>query len=475
MKKMGKFLIKCGLILILFMAVGFSVLAEESLSLNAVPSSGKAPLKVSFDLVSSEEIISVSWDFESDGIEDSIELSPKHTYAAGKYTVSANVTTANSSVVVFTTVNVDEPFSISVVATPSSGIAPLNVKFTTSVFGISDLDNKKLTYTWDFDNDGSVDSVEQNPTYVFEKVGNISVSLAVQDEQERKITKKIPITVSAYDSKVNVVSYFPTFLQLKENQVTFLVTNEGIDIIKDISAKIIGEGIQHLSSTTISRLKPGEQDSLTVKLNVLKEGEVAASIKIDERIFLVTFAVTEQVKVNKEELELKLKELKQKLQEQEDLYYEKKADNYIVAEIFENIKATKKQLQEAQQQILTNRPEEAKVTIVLAEPIIEDIIYRLQDAKKPKQTVLLWMKDNAIAITAIIAAIGTLSGLVVKVTAGAKKLGGDVKIKFTKKEEKFKQNTSKLDHDDEEKNDEDKNDDENEEKEEQPDNAKEKS
>ena len=460
--------------MILFMAVDFSVLAEESLSLNAVPSLGKAPLEVSFVLASLEEIIYVSWDFESDGVEDSTELSPKHTYAVGKYTVSASVTTVNSSVVVFTTVNVDEPFGISVIATPSLGIVPLNVKFTTSVSGISDLDHKKFTYTWDFNNDGSVDSVEQNPTYTFEKVGNISVSLAAQDEQERKITKKILITVSAYDSKVNVVSYFPAFLQLKENQVTFLVTNEGTDIIKDISAKIIGEGIQHLSSTTISRLKPGEQDSLTVKMNVLKEGEVAASIKIDEKIFLVTFAVAEQVKVNKEELDLKLKELKQKLQEQEDLYYEKKADNYIVAEIFENIKATKKQLQDAQQQILTNRLEEAKVTVVIAEPIIEDITNRLQDAKKPKQTILLWMKDNAIAITAIIAAIGTLSGLMVKVTAGAKKLGGDVKTKFTKKEEKSKQNNSKLDHDDEEKN-EEKNDGKDEEKEEQPGNAEGKS
>ncbi|MDP3699219.1 MAG: PKD domain-containing protein [Nanoarchaeota archaeon] len=443
--------------------------AEETLSLNAVPTSGKAPLEVSFDLVSSEEILSVSWDFESDGKEDSTELSPKHTYAAGKYTATANVTAASGSTVVSTTVNVEEPFSVSVIAAPFSGIAPLSVKFTASVSGI---DNKQLTYAWDFNNDEVIDSMEQNPSYTFENVGDFKVTLTVTDAASSvdgsKVTKQIPIAVSSYDSKINIVSYFPTSLQLKENQVTFLVTNEGTDTIKDLSAKVVGEGIQHLSSTAISRLKPGEQDSLTVKINILKEGEITASVKIDEKIFPVVFAVAEQVKVNKEELNLKMTELKKKLQEQEDLYYEKKAENYLVAEIFENIKAAKKQLQDAQQQMLTNHLEDAKVNVDLAGPAIEDITYRLEDAQKPKQTPLLWLKENAVAITAIIAAVGTLSGLAVKVTKGAKKLGEDVKEKFTKKEEKNK-NGPDADKDKDEKDD-DK--DEKDEKEEQPDDSK---
>ena len=146
------------------------------------------------------------------------------------------------------------------------------------------------------------------------------------------------------------------------------------------------------------------------------------------------------MKVDKEELEAKLAELKKKLQEQEDLYYEKKAENYLVVEVFENIKATKKQLQDAQQQILTHHLEDAKVNVDLAAPAIEDITYRLEDAQKPKQTPLLWLKENAVAITAIIAAVGTLSGVAVKVTKGAKKLGEDVKEKFASKK-----NTSKED------------------------------
>ena len=35
--------------------------------------------------------------------------------------------------------------------------------------------------------------------------------------------------------------------------------------------------------------------------------------------------------------------------------------------------------------------------------------------------MLLWMKENAVAITAIIAAVGTLGGVAVKITKGAEK------------------------------------------------------
>ena len=442
---MSDFLIKCGLILTLLMTIISSAFAEESLSLNAVPSSGKAPLEVSFDLVSSEEIMSVSWDFDGDGQEDSIELSPKYTYGAGKHTATATVVTGSGSTAFSSTIIVNDPFTVSVVAAPSSGIAPLLVKFTTTVSESPDKDTPFM-YSWDFNNDGAVDSTEQNPTYTFENVGDMVAQVVVTDAASSfaGVAKIVPITVSSYDSKINIVSYFPTALQLKENQVTFLVVNEGTEAIKDINAKVIGEGIQHLISTTISRLKPGEQDSLTVKMNILKEGELTASVKIDEKIFPLTFAVAEQVKVNKEELELKLAELKNKLQEQEDLYYEKKAENYLVAEVFENIKATKKQLQDAQQQLLTNNLLEAKVNVDLAGPTIEDITYRLGDAQKPKQTPLLWLKENAVAITSIIAAVGTLGGVAVKVSKGAQKIGGDVKEKFTSKKTKEEKISDKV-------------------------------
>lgn len=407
----------------------FSALAEDSVALNPVPASGKAPLQVAFNLTASEEILSITWDFDGDGVTDSTEPAPVYTYQqAGTYQASANVTTASGSSIVSSTITVEEPFSVSVIAAPSSGIAPLEVRFTTIVSG-----SNQFVYAWDFDGDGVIDSTEQNPSHVFEDVGEVSVKLSVQDGEEKKVAKLVPVMVSSYESKINLASYFPVALQLKENQVTFLVTNDGTGAIKDLSAKIVGEGVQHLSSTTISRLKPGEQDSLTVKMNVLRGGNVTAMVKIDEKIFPVTFTVVGAVEVDKEQLELKLAEVKKKLQEQEDLYYQKKADDYMVDEVFDSIKSAKKQLQDAQQQVLTNHLEEAQVNVDMAGPAVEEIVRRLETAIKQEQTLLLWMKENAVAITAIIAAVGTLGGVAVKVTKGAKRLGEGVKEKLVSK------------------------------------------
>jgi PKD repeat protein len=64
----------------------------------ATPTSGTAPLAVSFTDTSTGAPTSWSWDFQNDGITDSTEQSPKFTYtAAGTYTVKLTATNANGS------------------------------------------------------------------------------------------------------------------------------------------------------------------------------------------------------------------------------------------------------------------------------------------------------------------------------------------------------------------------------------------
>ena len=55
----------------------------------------------------------------------------------------------------------------------TSGEAPLEVQFT----DLSTLD--VIEWMWDFDNDGTIDSNEQNPIYIYEEVGIYTVSLTV--------------------------------------------------------------------------------------------------------------------------------------------------------------------------------------------------------------------------------------------------------------------------------------------------------
>ena len=69
------------------------------------------------------------------------------------------------------TVTVTADFS----ATPTSGNAPLTVSFTDLSSASSAIDS----WQWDFDNDGTIDSTQQNPTFVYMTPGIYSVSLAV--------------------------------------------------------------------------------------------------------------------------------------------------------------------------------------------------------------------------------------------------------------------------------------------------------
>jgi PKD repeat protein len=59
-------------------------------------------------------------------------------------------------------------------ATPRTGHPPLEVQFTDESTGEIE------TWEWDFDNDGTVDSTEQDPQFTYDHIGNYTVSLTVR-------------------------------------------------------------------------------------------------------------------------------------------------------------------------------------------------------------------------------------------------------------------------------------------------------
>ena len=423
--------------MIFAIVLSLSVIGDEQISIIASPEQGNAPLTVAFSLNQTAD--SYAWDFNNDGIIDSTASSANYTYAEqGAYIAVVNTTLGAAT----KAITVKNAISVSITANPASGAAPLAVQFTAAATG-----EDPLSYTWDFDGDNVMDSTQQNPSTTFQSAGEYIVSLTVTDAEGTIGTKTFSIKASQYDSKLNLSSYFPKTINQGENQITFIIKNEGTDIVKDISAKIIGPGIQHLTSTAISLLNPGEEDSLTVKINLLQADSVKATLKVLDKNFPISFEVIKKAQYDKEEIQAKAAQLKEQLQQQESSYYDKKAQGYLVAEIFDSIKSTQKQLQDAQQQILTNHLEEAKVSLDLTESAISDLAVDLERAKQQKITVMMWLKENALAITAIIAALGTLSGIFIKIKHQAIKVGEGVKKKFPLKkkegQEKPEQETSK--------------------------------
>ena len=66
-------------------------------------------------------------------------------------------------------------------ATPTSGFAPLNVKFDVTA---TDEDDDALTYSWDFDGNGTADSTAEDPTHTYTTAGTYEAKVTVSDGED---------------------------------------------------------------------------------------------------------------------------------------------------------------------------------------------------------------------------------------------------------------------------------------------------
>jgi serine protease AprX len=161
-------------------------------SFSAIPTSGNAPLKVSFSDMSTGVPASWLWDF-GDG-NTSTDQNPIHTYSiAGKYTVGLTVENAAGSNTETKSdyINVTKKVpTADFSASPTSGKTPLKVQFTDRSTG------SPTSWKWSFGDGAS--STQKNPKHTYSKAGKYAVSLTVKCSAGSD-TKNVPgciITVS---------------------------------------------------------------------------------------------------------------------------------------------------------------------------------------------------------------------------------------------------------------------------------------
>ncbi|MEU0847637.1 PQQ-dependent sugar dehydrogenase [Streptomyces flaveolus] len=82
-----------------------------------------------------------------------------------------------------------------------NGTSPLTVRFSSA--GTKDADGDALSYAWDFDADGTVDSREANPTHTFTENAVFDATLKVTDSTGRSAAASVPVVVG---NKAPVVS-----------------------------------------------------------------------------------------------------------------------------------------------------------------------------------------------------------------------------------------------------------------------------
>ena len=97
-------------------------------------------------------------------------------------------------------------------ATPSKGTtAPLTVQFSSA--GTEDANGDRLSYAWDFDSNGTVDSRVANPTHTYTARGVYEATLRVTDQTGRSASWQVRVTVGnqAPVVRLSVVSTTPPF------------------------------------------------------------------------------------------------------------------------------------------------------------------------------------------------------------------------------------------------------------------------
>jgi len=207
--------------------------------------SGNTPLTVRFtDQSTGTSPLSYEWDFDDDGITDSIIKSPSFIYTtAGIYSVNLTVTNILGSdselKTGYITVNPTIAPKAAFISDVQSGDAPLKVMFTDQSSGTI-----PLTYAWDFTNDGTTDSTSQSPTFTYTATGTYTVKLTVSNGAgsdvrtepdyitvtEPPVSSRAGVAITFDDNTVDQWYAIRDILNRNNAHVTFFVSQyEGLD------------------------------------------------------------------------------------------------------------------------------------------------------------------------------------------------------------------------------------------------------
>lgn len=169
---------------------------SPAVSATASPLSGQVPLQVAFQAQATDQdgsIVSFLWDF-GDGSNSSLQ-NPSHTYSKpGTYTAKVTVTdndgATSTATLLVQALPSNQPPTVNVTASPTSGKAPLTVMFFGS--GV-DQDGVVTGYLWSF-GDGST-STQQTVSHTYQSQGTYEAVLTVTDDKGATASKAIQITV----------------------------------------------------------------------------------------------------------------------------------------------------------------------------------------------------------------------------------------------------------------------------------------
>ncbi|MBM4318556.1 MAG: PKD domain-containing protein [Deltaproteobacteria bacterium] len=193
----------------------------------AAPQRGVAPLEVAFTalVVGGNEPLQHAWDFDEDGVADSVLPDPLRIFAAGSHLVTVTVTDANrdtDSASVLIEVELDTTPRPAASAIPPAGQAPLGVQLGGAVEG----GNQPLSFHWGFGNGQS--SELQAPFYTYTWPSTYLAICTVTDADGDQASASVSVAV-AQDLLPTVQIQADTVVGIAPLQVSFRAVAAGGD------------------------------------------------------------------------------------------------------------------------------------------------------------------------------------------------------------------------------------------------------
>ncbi len=189
-------------------------------SFTATPTTGTAPLNVSFTDTSSGTPTSWAWTFGDGGT--STAQSPSHTYTStGTFTATLTATNGQGSTSTTRTITVNQPSAPTAgfTATPSTGTAPLVVNFTDTSSGTP------TSWAWTFGDGGT--STAQSPSHTYTSTGTYIATLTATNalgstSTTRTITVNeaptqftVPLNADTYVNTSSPTKNYATYAYMK--------------------------------------------------------------------------------------------------------------------------------------------------------------------------------------------------------------------------------------------------------------------
>jgi len=188
---------------------------------SGAPTSGAAPLTVTFSDASTGAVSSYQWDF-GDNTTSTAQNPIKIYAAAGSYTVSLTAVgsggISTETKTDYVIVGVPAP-TADFVGAPTTGVVPLTVLFTDQSSGVS------TSWSWTF-GDGGISST-QNPTKVYSIAGTYTVALTATGPGGASTETKTDYIVAAEPAPVASFTGSPTSGQVPLT-VNFTDTSTGV-------------------------------------------------------------------------------------------------------------------------------------------------------------------------------------------------------------------------------------------------------